>query len=64
MDKTKIIKSDLSNSQHTSFQICYKDTRINDDKNIQFLGLQIDKHMNWKTHIGQNSKIKQFVLFS
>jgi hypothetical protein len=47
MDKTKRIKFDLSNSQHASFQVPYKDRHIDDDTNITFLGMQIDKHMNW-----------------
>jgi hypothetical protein len=27
----------------------YKNRYINDDTNITFLGIQIDKHINWKT---------------
>jgi hypothetical protein len=52
MDKTRKIKFDLSHSQHAPFQISYEDTHINDDTNIKFLGMQIDNHMNWKTHTG------------
>jgi hypothetical protein len=50
MDKIKIIKFDLSHFQHESFQIPYR--YIKDDTNIKFLGMHIDKHMNWKTHTG------------
>lgn len=63
MNKTKIIKLGLSHSQYASFQIPYKDRRINDYTNIKFLGIQTDKHMNWNTHMGQiNPKSKQCML--
>jgi hypothetical protein len=55
MDKTKTIKFDLSHSQHANFQISYKTTRINNNTNITFLGMQIDKHINRKTHIGHTT---------
>jgi hypothetical protein len=55
VDKTKTIKLDLSHSQHIPFQISYKERHINDDTHIKFLGMQIDEHMNWKTHIGQKT---------
>jgi hypothetical protein len=31
----------------------YKEKYIEDIANIQFLGLQIDNHLNWKYHIDQ-----------
>jgi hypothetical protein len=52
MDKTKIIKFDLSHSQHALFQISYKDRHNNNDTQIKYFGMQTE-HMNWKTHIGQ-----------
>ena len=32
-------------------EIPYKDKLIQEEINTKFLGLGIDKHMNWKTHI-------------
>jgi hypothetical protein len=64
MGKTKIIKFYLSHSQYAVFQISYRDRCIKNDTNIKFFGMQIDKHMNWKTHRTDNSKIKQCMLCS
>jgi len=42
----------LSNYQNNAlFQIVYKDNLIQEEINSEFLGLEVDKYMNWKTHI-------------
>jgi len=42
----------LSDYQNNAlFQIFYKDNLIQEEINFEFLGLEVDKHMNWKTHI-------------
>jgi hypothetical protein len=53
IDKTDAIKFNLSHSQENSFQIPYKDKEIKQETNITFLGLEIDQHLNWKTHTEQ-----------
>jgi hypothetical protein len=45
------MKFNLNHLQAESFQFLYKDRHIKEAINIKFLGLKIDKHMNWKTHI-------------
>jgi len=40
-----------SNQQNNaSFQITYRDELLQDEISVKFLGLEIDKHMNWKMH--------------
>jgi hypothetical protein len=50
---TNAIKFNLSHSQEDSFQIPYKDKAIKQVTNIKFLGLEIDQHLNCKTHTEQ-----------
>jgi hypothetical protein len=52
-DKTNAIKFNLSHSQEDSFQISYEDKKNQKAINIKFIGLEIDQHLNWKTHIQQ-----------
>jgi len=42
----------LSDYQNNAlFQIFCKDNLIQEEINSEFLGLEVDKHMYWKTHI-------------
>jgi hypothetical protein len=34
-----------------SLQLNYKNEVLHDEKHIKFLGLEIDKFLNWKTHV-------------
>jgi hypothetical protein len=51
LKKTKLMKfiSNYLNSAH--FQILYHDSLLHEEPNYKFLGLELDKHMNWKMHI-------------
>jgi hypothetical protein len=53
IDKTSVIKFNLSHFQEHSLQIFYRDKLLKEVTNVRFLGLGIDKHLNWKTHIEQ-----------
>jgi hypothetical protein len=52
-DKINVIKFNLNYFQEDQFQAFYKDKKIKDVTNIKFLGLGIDKHLDWKIHIKQ-----------
>jgi hypothetical protein len=43
----------MNNSPHCAFSIGYEAEYIEETINTKFLGLQIDKHLNWKNRIGQ-----------
>jgi hypothetical protein len=49
--KTKITIFDSNYLNNVPFQIPYKDKLLQEEINTKFLGLEIDKHMNWKPHI-------------
>jgi hypothetical protein len=49
--KTKIMKFNSNYLNNVPFQIPYKDKPIQGEINNKFLGLEIDKHKNWKMHI-------------
>jgi hypothetical protein len=51
IDKTNVIKFSLSHLQEDLFQFPYRDKEIKEVTNIKFVGLEIDKHLSWKTHI-------------
>jgi hypothetical protein len=53
IDKNSVIKLNLSHFQEDSLQIFYRDKLLKEVTNVRFLGLGIDKHLNWKTHIEQ-----------
>jgi hypothetical protein len=53
LDKTNIIKFTTKNSPQFSIRIGYNDKHIEESAHTKFLGLQIDSHLNWKTHINQ-----------
>jgi hypothetical protein len=37
--------------QNTLFQLHYKNQHLQNVNNTKFLGIEIDKFMNWKAHI-------------
>jgi hypothetical protein len=51
MEKTNIVKF-TSNNYHTgNFKIIYQNKLLSGANNIKLLGVQIDKNLNWKTHV-------------
>jgi hypothetical protein len=48
LKKTKLIKFNSNYLNNVPFQIPYKDKLIQEEINTNFLGLEIDKHMNCK----------------
>jgi hypothetical protein len=53
LDKTNIIKFIIYNSPQFPISIGYEDKYIEEAVHTKFLGLQIDSHLNLKTHIDQ-----------
>jgi hypothetical protein len=53
LDKTNIIKFMTYNSPQFLLSVGYEYKYIEESVYITFLGLQIDSHLNWKTHIDQ-----------
>ena len=53
LDKTNIMKSITNNSSYSTIHITYKETYLEEAINTKFLGLQIDNHLSWKSHIEQ-----------
>jgi hypothetical protein len=51
--KMTIIKFITKNSSHSTLHTSYTDRCIEEMVNTDFLGLQIDNHLNWKNHIEQ-----------
>ena len=51
LKKTKIMKFESNQQNNASFQTTCRDEPIQEEMNVKFLGLEIDKHMNWKMHI-------------
>jgi hypothetical protein len=50
--KTPEVMKFISNYFHSAhFQILYHNNLLHEEPNYKFLGLEIDKHMNWKMHI-------------
>jgi predicted RNase H-like nuclease len=46
-----IIKLKTNNSSHSTLHISDKEKYIEETVNTNFLGLQLDNHVNWKNHI-------------
>jgi hypothetical protein len=53
MDKKNITNFIIKNSSHSTLHIGYIEKYIQDMVNTKFLHLQIEKHLNWKSHIEQ-----------
>ena len=51
LKKTKIMKFESNQQNNAAFQITCRDETIQEEINVKFLGLEIDKHMNCKMHI-------------
>jgi hypothetical protein len=51
MEKTNIIKFTSSYHQNETFQIIYQNKIITGTNNTKFLGLELDKNINWKNHV-------------
>jgi hypothetical protein len=53
VDKTNVIKFITKNYPQFPISIWCDDKHIEESVHTKFLGLQIDSHLNWKTHIDQ-----------
>jgi len=51
MNKTNIMKFLPSNRQNNNFQFMHHSKLLVAANNTKFLGLELDKHVNWKSHI-------------
>jgi hypothetical protein len=51
LEKTNVMKSVMINSPHCALTIGYKDNYREETVNTKFLGLHLDKDVNWKDHI-------------
>jgi len=51
MEKTNIIKFTPNNRQNETFQILHQNRLLIGTDNTKFLGLELDKNVNWKNHI-------------
>jgi len=51
LKKTKIMIFESNQQNNASFQITCGVEPIQEEMNVKFLGLETDKHMNWKMHI-------------
>ena len=50
LDQMNIMKIITKKSWHSTLCIGYKEKYIEETVNAEFLGLQIDNHINWKNH--------------
>jgi hypothetical protein len=46
-----MLKFETTFQNNTLFQLHYKNQHLQNVDNIKFLGIEIDKFMNWKAHI-------------
>ena len=53
--KTNVIKFTRKTTVHAPIGISYKNYVVDEVNSTKFLGIHIDSHMNWKTHIEQIS---------
>jgi hypothetical protein len=51
LTKATILKFETTSQNNASFQLQCKNQHLQDVKNIKFLGIEIDKFMNWKVHV-------------
>jgi hypothetical protein len=52
-EKRNIVKFSSDHLQDDTFYINFQNKIMKGANNIKFLGLELDKHMNWKNHIGK-----------
>jgi hypothetical protein len=53
VDKTNIVKFSSKHYQDETFLINYQNNSIKESTNTRFLGLELDKHINWENHINK-----------
>jgi hypothetical protein len=53
LDKINVTTFIMKNSPQHTLSIGCKETYVEESVNTKFLGLQIDKHLNWKNHLSQ-----------
>jgi hypothetical protein len=53
LDIRNEIKFVMNNSPLHTLSISYKEKYVEESVNTKFLGLQMDNHLNWITHIDQ-----------
>jgi hypothetical protein len=51
MLRPKTYANEINQQNTASIQVTYRDEPIQEEINVKFLGLEIDKDMNWKTPI-------------
>jgi hypothetical protein len=51
MEKTNIVKFTPTNRSITDFEMAHQDGLLKETGHIKFLGLELDKNINWKCHI-------------
>jgi hypothetical protein len=51
IDKTNVIHIKWNHLQDSPFQISYQNVKTKEVTNTKLLGLCLDQHMEWKTHI-------------
>ena len=51
VEKTNIMKFTPNNRQNETFQILHQNRLLIGTDNTKFLGLELDKNVNWKNHI-------------
>jgi hypothetical protein len=53
VEKTNMVKFALTKFSHCPLQLTYEGKICTEADNIKFLGLQLDNHRTWKTHMDQ-----------
>jgi hypothetical protein len=57
MEKTNIMKLTSSYHQNEAFQFIYLNKIMTRTNNTKFLGLELDKNINWKNHVQKLYKL-------
>jgi hypothetical protein len=53
LDKAYLVKFSSNHYQDETFVINYQNNSVKESTNTIYLGLELDKHMNWKNHINK-----------